>query len=121
MIQFLKGFPTHILTFTCKGHVTSSDYDNVLIPAVQKALKDHRKIRLYYEIGTVFEGVDPGAVWKDFKVGMAHLMRWERLAVVTDVSWIRHTIQIFAFVMPGELRIFPTSEAQTARNWIIAS
>ncbi len=47
MIQFRKGFPIQIVAFTCKGHVTSSDYDNVLIPAAQRALKGHKKIRLY--------------------------------------------------------------------------
>jgi SpoIIAA-like len=40
-------------------------------------------------------GIDPGAMWEDFKVGMEHFTRWERIAVVTDVEWIKNTIKIF--------------------------
>jgi hypothetical protein len=40
------------------------------------------------------------------------------MAVVTDVDWIRHTIRAFSFLMPGEMRVFPTSEASQARQWI---
>jgi hypothetical protein len=36
-----------------------------------------------------FSGIDAGAVWEDFRVGMEHLSRWERMAVVTDVEWLR--------------------------------
>lgn len=78
----------------------------------------HRdKVRIYYEIAQDFAGIEPGAVWEDAKVGFAHWFRWERLAVVTDVEWIKHTLKIFG-LLPGELRSFPTTEADTARDWI---
>lgn len=62
----------------------------------------------------------PGAVWEDFKVGMEHLTRWERVAVVTDVEWIKHTMRFFGFLLAGPIRIFPASEAAQAREWISA-
>ena len=37
MIEVLKGFPTKVLAFACKGHVTKRDYETVLIPAVGDA------------------------------------------------------------------------------------
>ena len=40
-------------------------------------------------------------MWEDFKVGMAHLLRWERITVVTDVDWIRTTVRALGFLMPG--------------------
>ena len=49
---------------------------------------------------------------------MEHFTRWARVAVVTDVDWIRHTMQIFSFVMPGDMRVFPMAEADKARTWI---
>jgi hypothetical protein len=36
--------------------------------------------------------------------------------VVTDVDWIRHTIRVFSFVIPAEVKFFPV-EAK-AREWI---
>ena len=64
--------------------------------------------------------MEPGAVWEDFKIAVEHLSRWERVAVVTDVEWIRHAVNVVRFLMPGEVRLFATSEAATAREWIAA-
>jgi len=120
MIEALKGFPDSVLAFVCHGQVTKQDYETVLIPAVAKALAEHEKVRLYYETAPDFAGIDPGAIWEDTKVGVSHLMRWERFAVVTDIDWIRHTMTFFSFLMPGEMRVFSGDEAAQARDWIVA-
>ena len=78
------------------------------------------EIRCYYEIGTDFAGMEPGAVWEDFRVGVEYWTRWERVAVVTDVAWIKHVVNAFRFLMPGQLRVFPTGEKETARAWVEA-
>jgi hypothetical protein len=120
MIEHLKSFPGNVLAFVCHGQVTKQDYATVLIPAVEKALEEHDKVRLYYETAPDFSGIDPSAVWADTKVGVGHLLRWERVAVVTDEEWIKHTMKFFSFMLPGELRVFPTTEAAAARTWIVA-
>ncbi|MGC0771607.1 MAG: STAS/SEC14 domain-containing protein [Candidatus Acidiferrum sp.] len=119
MIEALKGFPTKVLAFACKGHVTKRDYETVLIPAVEEALKQQGKVRLYYQTDPDFSGIEPGAMWDDFKVGMEHLLRWERIAIVTDVDWIRYTFRVFSFVIPGVAKIFRVEEAEKARKWIV--
>jgi hypothetical protein len=121
VIEALKEFPSKVVAFACKGHVTRDDYETVLIPAVEEALQQQGKVRLYYQIDPDFSGIDPGAVWEDFKVGMEHAFRWERIAVVTDVDWIRHTIRVFSFVIPAPVRIFPLDEQAKAREWIVES
>jgi hypothetical protein len=121
MIEPLTNFPNNVVAFVCRGRVTRADYDAVLVPAVMDALKKHDKVRLYYETSADFAGIDAGAVWEDFKVGMEHFTRWERVAVVTDVDWIKHTMQFFSFMMPGEMKIFPASDAAKARQWIVAA
>lgn len=120
MIERLTNFPDRVLAFVCKGRVTKADYDSVLVPAVEKALETEKRVRLYYETASDFTGIDPGAMWEDFKVGMEHLTRWERVAVVTDVEWIKQTMRLFSFLMPGAMKTFPASEAEQARAWIKA-
>lgn len=120
MIEPMKDLPDNVLGFVCHGEVTREDYEAVLIPAVEKVLADHDTVRLYYETAADFEGIEAAAVWEDMKVGMSHLRRWERFAVVTDVEWIRHAIGLFSFLMPGELRVFPSTEVAQAREWIVA-
>jgi hypothetical protein len=119
MIERLDGFPENVIAVDCKGHVTRDDYEKILIPTVERTLAKHDKVRLYYRIGPDFEGIDPGAVLEDMKVGFAHLSRWERIAVVTDVEWIRLTIRAFAFLIPSTVRFFTTAQESEARNWII--
>ena len=119
MIEALSGFPDSILAFGCRGQVTKADYDTVIIPAAEKAAKAHGKIRLYYEIGKEFASIEPAAMWEDFKVGIGHLSHWERIAVVTDVDWIKFAAQAFGFLMPGKLRVFPAGGAEAARAWIV--
>jgi SpoIIAA-like len=120
MIEPLADFPPNVLAFACKGHVTKDDYKRALVPSVEKALREHEKVRIYYEIGADFAGIDPSAVWEDMKIGLGHLQRWDRIAVVTDVDWIRHTMSVFGFLLPAEMRIFPSSETAMARDWIRA-
>ena len=118
MIERLQGFPDDVAAFACHGHVTKADYETVLIPDVDDRFTRHDKLRVYYEVPADFDGVDAGAVWDDTKVGLSHLRRWERLAVVTDVDWIRRATDVFGFLMPAQLRVFPTAEAEQAREWI---
>ena len=65
--------------------------------------------------------LDPGAIWEDFRIGVEHLSRWERVAVITDVEWIKQTMRLFGFLIPSATRAFAASEADSARVWIIAS
>jgi hypothetical protein len=106
------------MAFACHGHVTREDYETILVPRITDALKRHDKLRLYYQIGNDFTGIDPGAVWEDFKVGMGHVLSWEKVAVVTDVDWVKRTISFFGLVIPGETKVFPLCEAAEARTWI---
>ena len=121
MIEPLKGFPANIVAFACRGHVTKSDYETVLIPTVEKAVLQHEKLRVYYEIGPDFTGIDAGAVWDDMKIGMQHWRRWERVAIVTDVAWIKNTVWVFGFLIPAEMKVFSTDEAVQARSWITSA
>jgi len=120
MIEMLEGLPEGVVGAVAKGRVSRKDYDEILIPAVEAAFKDREKVRFYYELGREFSGIDAGAMWEDFRVGIGHFSGWERIAVVTDVDWIRHAINAFRFLVPCETRIFPTSAAAEARRWVAA-
>lgn len=118
MIQILAGFPDNVVAAAAHGVVTKQDYRDTLVPPVELALRRYPKIRFYYDLGAQFFRMEPGAMWEDFKIGVEHLSRWERVAIVTDVEWVRHATNLFRFMMPGEVRIFATSETTAAREWI---
>jgi hypothetical protein len=120
MIEVLQGFPSKVVAFKATGQVSKRDYDEVLVPEVNQGLAHRTKLRCYYELGRDFTGMDAGAIWQDAKIGVEHFFSWERVAVVTDVEWIRTAINTLRFLLPAPVRIFRTTEAQDARTWISA-
>jgi hypothetical protein len=118
MVEKMEGFPEGVLGFSAKGTVTKVDYEEVIIPAVEEALAKFHKVRFLYSLGGDFKEFEAAAMWEDAKIGLKHLTSWERVAVVTDVDWIRAAIKVFGFLLHGHIRIFPNSEIIEARAWI---
>jgi hypothetical protein len=61
---------------------------------VEAAVKQHQKVRLYFQIDPDFNGMEPSAMWEDFKLGVQDASRWERVALVTDIEWIRNGMKL---------------------------
>jgi len=114
MIQIVEGLPDNVVGIVAKGRVTNEDCDKILKPLVQRSMMRHDKVRLYYEIGSRF----PGAAWEDLKIGMQCLPQWERVAVVTDVGWFRHSVNALRFLIPGEVRVFSTDDSYEGCAWV---
>ncbi len=117
MIEELQDFPDNVVAIAASGHVTKSDYERVLIPPVTQALGRHSKVRCCYELAGDVR-FDAAAAWEDFRLGLGHLSRWERVAIVTDVGWIRMATNAFRFLVPGDVRVFAMEQATQARSWI---
>ncbi|HET9030159.1 MAG TPA: STAS/SEC14 domain-containing protein [Candidatus Aquilonibacter sp.] len=99
------------------GRITGTDYEAVLIPEVDAKLTRHHDIKCYYEVAAD-ASFDVGAVWDDAKIGIEHMTRWARVAVVTDIEWLRNATNAFRFLMPGKVRVFESAQASEARRWI---
>ncbi len=118
MIKKIEGLPNNVLGFEANGMVTSEDYEKILIPAVEAYLAEFSKVRLLYCLGSDFSGYKLGAMWDDTKIGLKHLTSWERIAVVTDVEWIRSVIHVFGFAISGHVRVFSKDELSIAKGWL---
>jgi hypothetical protein len=113
MIRVIGGLPDNVVGIVARGRVTVEDCDKVLKPVMETSLK-RDKVRLYYEIGSRI----PGAKWDDLRLGVGSLPQWERVAVVTDDGWVRHTVKALRFLIGSEIRVFTTSEAGDGLAWI---
>jgi hypothetical protein len=118
MLEKISDVPDSVLGFRASGELTGEDYRNVLVPAVEVALQSRDKLRLLYLLGDDVTGFSAGAAWQDTKVGMEHVTRWEKIAVVTDKDWIRHSVDIFGYLIPGQIKAFPGAEEPDARAWV---
>jgi hypothetical protein len=121
MIELIPNLPDGVVGIEAKGEVTGADYEQVVIPAVERELQSHEKLRLLYLLGPEFDGYSAAAMWDDTKVGMEHLLSWERIAVVTDHDAYRRLVRGFGFMMPAKVRVFATPELEAAKTWIAAA
>jgi hypothetical protein len=116
MLELIEGLPKNVIGIAASGRVTMQDCHDVLMPAIKKSLKWHDKIRLYYELNSRF----PGSAWDDLDLGLEHASSCERVAIVTDIGWVRLTVKAVRFLIPAKIRVFSTDQAEEGRAWIAA-
>lgn len=56
MIELIPNLPTNVIGFIASGQITASDYETVIIPAIESALKSHGTVRILYQLGPAFTG-----------------------------------------------------------------
>lgn len=121
MLEVLDGFPDHVLAVEGKGEITAEDYSTVLVPEVDARIARHGSVRLLYKLGPEYAGFSPGAAWSDTKLGVSHWTKFGRIALVTDVTWLREATRMFAPFFHHPIRIFANAEMDEARTWITAA
>jgi len=119
MIKLIPHLPDPVLGIKAEGKVTLSDYKSVFVPAVKEKLIKSAKIRLLYLLGDDFENYEPGAMWEDAKMGLQHYSAWEKVAIITDVGWVRNMSKIIGYIIPGKVKVFNNNELEEAKQWVV--
>ncbi|HTV89379.1 MAG TPA: STAS/SEC14 domain-containing protein [Stellaceae bacterium] len=115
MIELIEGLPDNVIGIVAKGRITKSDCADVLLPAIDRALEWHHKLRLFYEIRSRY----PGAGWEDIALGIDHDgPLWERVAIITDVALVRHALQAVRMLIPSDMRVFTATQIPEGLAWI---
>ena len=118
MLKIINDLPNNVLGISADGKITGTDYETVLIPALEEKLKANKKIRMLYHLGTNFTGFDLSAMLDDARMGMKHLSAWEKIALVSDHEMINTFAKFFGYMLSCELRIFKNTELENAKKWI---
>jgi hypothetical protein len=122
MIDALSDLPDGVIGFRFSGHVSKDEYRSVLLPALTERLDSRDKVRLAIVIDDDFDRFEAGALWEDMKFGfgsgLTHLSAWERMALVSDADWVRHAIALFGWLVPGDVKVFPLDQLDTAKAWL---
>ena len=116
MLQVITDVPEGVLGFEVSGKLEEKDYRDVLVPALQQAAAGGR-LRAVIVISK-FEGLTPGALWEDLKMGVRYWTAWKRIAVVSDAQWIDRATHWFAWLVPGEVKSFSLSQRDEAMAWV---
>lgn len=114
----LEGLPEDVVAFRAEGTIDRKDYEETLIPTVERKLDTHEKIKLLIWFGDKFEGYSAGAIWDDAWFGTKHLADFSKIAVVSDVNWLRHSVKFFAPLIPAQIQLFLNADLDAAKIWI---
>ena len=118
MLELIPGLPDNVVGLEAVGKVEAADYRQVLEPAVAAAMKAHSKVRLLYVLGTRYEGYTAAAAWEDTKLGFHDLSAWDRIALVTDHEMLGDAVRMFGWVIPADVRTYPTGRLLEAKAWV---
>src|SRR5215208_6832851 len=53
-----------------------------------------------------------------FDLGVRHHGAWVRSAIVTYLDWMARPTRLFAWMIPGEARIFETAALEPSTQWV---
>jgi hypothetical protein len=115
MIEELSGLPAGVIGFEASGRIRAEDYRDVVLPALEHAAATG-EVR-FVIVMRDFQGMSGGAVWQDLKVGIEHLRAWKRIALITDITWMRDLTSLFGWMTPGEVKTFPLAQRDEAIQW----
>jgi hypothetical protein len=121
MIEQLEDMPEGTLGFRASGDISRADYAEVLVPELHRGLAGGGGLRTLYVIEDLDE-IEAAALWADsklgFDLGVRHHGAWVRSAIVTDIEWMANATRLFAWMIPGEARVFGRSELDEAKAWV---
>src|SRR5262249_30433189 len=105
MIKPLDDMPPGVIGFETHGTIQAEDYRDVVLPTIVRAA-EAGDVRFVIVVPD-FQGMSGGALWEDLKLGVQHLRAWKRIALVTDIEWMRQMTALFGWMTPGETKTFP--------------
>src|SRR5436190_3269292 len=118
MITQLQNTPDNVAGFRATGEITKEDYQNVIIPRIDELVKEKDEINFLFLIDTELKEFTAGAWLQDALIGIKHLTKWKRAAIVTDNEGAIKFTDAFSLVAPGEFKGFRKSEYENALNWV---
>ncbi len=118
--ELIEDLPRNVIGLNIKGIITSQDYEQVLTPLIEAKLAEHEKINVLVVISNDFQSYSAGALWDDAKLGLMHFRGFNKVALVTDLCWMRVASKFFGPLVPAQLHVFTLAEMQQAREWVVA-
>ena len=120
MITILNDVPGNVIGFRATGEVDKEDYKNVVIPAIDKHVKQHGKINFMLVLDTAIKNFSIGAFLQDLGVGLKHFTKWQKMAIVSEYDGVNKFTDFFSYIAPGEAKGFTHAEINEAKQWVSA-
>jgi len=118
MFKILDFTKNNVIAFRVEGKIEKADYDK-LNALLEKTDREYDKIRLYLEIDpSDIEGIEPLALWEDFKTYFRYFKSLEKLAIIGSGKLEEGITKIVKPFVSGEVKYFPKEKANEGKKWI---
>lgn len=108
----------NMVAFRALAEVTKEDFLSVVVPAVEHLVKQTNEINFLLVLDTDIENFTAGAWLQDALLGLKHLGKWNRAAIISDSEDIISFTNGFSYVVPGEFHGFKKENFNKALNWV---
>ncbi|MDN7024938.1 STAS/SEC14 domain-containing protein [Methanoculleus sp. FWC-SCC1] len=119
MIEVLPESSDDVIGFAFDGRMTRDEYNNVLLPPLDRAVREHGNARILFQIVN-FRGWMPHGAWEDLK-NWPHITRVDRIAVVGGErwqEWMNRLPGLFVGFIRTDVRYFPETRLDDAWTWL---
>ncbi len=117
MIHQIENLPANMVGFKATGMISESDFTDTVMPKVKQLIESTDKLNYMLVLDTSVKNFTIGAWIKDALMGVKHLTKWNRCAIVSDVNAIRTLTDAFSILMPGEFKGFEHNAIDEAIAW----
>ena len=118
MFKQMFDMPPGTIGFEAVGEIDDDDFEDVVAPVLRQQIASGHKLRLLYLLGPQLSDYDGDAAQEEFKFAARHATAYERVAIVTDESWLRPALRLISVLVPGKIRGFPVVDLADARTWV---
>jgi len=110
MISILENLPATMVGFRATDTITEKDFTDTVMPAVKAIIDKTGRLNYLLVLDTSIKNFTIGAWMQDTLMGIKHLTKWKRAAIVSDLDAIRTFTNAFSIIIPGEFKGFTHSE-----------
>jgi hypothetical protein len=118
VLRPMRDMPPGTVGFDAVGDVDDDDWEDVAEPVLRRDIAAGHKVRLLYLFGTRAQDIEGDVVKADTGFRARHAQDFERVAVVSDESWIKPALRALSFLMPGRARGFAVRDLTAAKTWL---
>jgi hypothetical protein len=120
-LRRIDDMPPGTIGFEAIGEVEDDDWEKQVEPVLRREMAENQKIRLLYLLGPEAREVEGDAMTADTSFRARFATSFDRVAVVSDETWMRPAMRALSFLLPGKAKAFPVAELADAKAWLAES
>ncbi|MBX9692855.1 MAG: STAS/SEC14 domain-containing protein [Cyanobacteria bacterium] len=114
MIEVISESEGGAIALKASGTLSHQDYQEVLVPRVERLIERYGKARVLLDLSEDFHGWDEDAMWDDTKFGIEHRNDFAKLAIIGDLDFYKWDVRLVDVIESCPVVLFRAGEFHKA-------